>query len=238
MDKPFIVINSGLVDLMDSEELRTVIGHELGHVKSGHAVYRTMLFNLIALAQRIQWLPIGELALRPIIWGLEEWFRKSELSCDRAGLLASQDIDASRRALMKMAGGSRLSEMNADAFHEQAREYDAVPDLRDSVLKILQLQGNTHPFAVVRYAELDHWISSGAYERILGGDYLRSEEDRNASISEEIKGAAKSYQEAWNRSEDPLIGMVRGGLGNMARAGSGLFDRFSNRGNGEDDSDD
>jgi Zn-dependent protease with chaperone function len=238
MDKPFIVINSGLVDLMDPEELRTVVGHELGHVLSGHAVYRTMLFNLIALAQRIQWLPIADIALRPVIWGLEEWFRKSELSCDRAGLLASQDVDASRRALMKMAGGSRLSEMNADAFHEQAREYDAVPDLRDSVLKILQLQGNTHPFAVVRYAELDHWIASGAYERVLGGDYLRAEDDRGASISDEIKSAAKSYQESWNRSEDPLIGMVRGGLGNVARAGSGLFDRFSNRGNGGDDSDD
>jgi Zn-dependent protease with chaperone function len=238
MDKPFIVLNSGLVDLMDSEELRTVIGHELGHVKSGHAVYRTMLYNLISLAQRVAWLPIADIGLRAIIWGLEEWFRKSELSCDRAGLLASQDIDASRRALMKMAGGSRLAEMNADAFHEQAREYDAVPDLRDSVLKILQLQGNTHPFAVVRYAELDHWIASGAYERILGGDYLRSEEDRNASVTEEIKSAAKAYQESWNRSEDPLITMVRGGLGNVARAGSGLFDRFSNRGNGDNDSDD
>jgi Zn-dependent protease with chaperone function len=237
MNKPFIVIYSGLVDLMDPEELRAVIGHELGHVKSGHAVYETMLYNLILLAQRIAWMPIGYFGIKAIVWGLEEWFRKAELSCDRAGLLAGQDIDASRRVLMKLAGGSRLAEMNADAFHEQAREYDAVPDLRDSLLKILQLQGQTHPFAVVRYAELDHWIASGAYERILGGDYLRQEDDRDASISEEIKSAAKAYQESWNRSEDPLISMVRGGIGNVARAGSGLFDRFSNRGGGSDDSD-
>jgi Zn-dependent protease with chaperone function len=230
MNQPFIVLNSGLVELMDPEELRAVIGHELGHVKSGHAVYSTMLYNLIMLAQRIAWLPIGYIGIKAIVWALEEWFRKAELSCDRAGLLAGQDIDASRRVLMKLAGGSQLAEMNADAFHEQAREYDAVPDLRDSLLKILQLQGQTHPFAVVRYAELDHWISSGAYERILGGDYLRAEDDRNASVSEEIKSAAKAYQESWNRSEDPLITMVRGGLGNVARAGSGLFDRFANRG--------
>ena len=237
MDKPFIVINSGLVDLMDPEELRAVIGHELGHVLSGHAVYRTMLYNLILLAQRIAWMPIGYLGLRAIIWGLEEWFRKSELSCDRAGLLVGQDIDASRRVLMKLAGGSRLAEMNADAFHEQAREYDAVPDLRDSLLKLLQLQGQTHPFAVVRYAELDTWASSGAYERILGGEYPRRDEDRSASFSDEVRNAAKAYQESWNRSEDPLIGMVRGGIGNVARAGSGLFDRFSNRGgNGGSDS--
>jgi Zn-dependent protease with chaperone function len=231
-DKPFIVITTGMVNLCDPEELRFVVGHELGHVLSGHAVYRTMLYNLIMLAQRIAWMPIGYLGLRAIIWGLEEWYRKSELSCDRAGLLAGQDIDAARRALMKTAGGSRLAEMNADAFHDQAHEYDATPDLRDSILKILQLQGNTHPFAVVRFAELDYWASSGDYERILGGDYPRRDTDRTASLGDEIKNAAKSYQESWNRSEDPLIGMVRGVAENAARVGGGLFDRLTNRGGG------
>jgi Zn-dependent protease with chaperone function len=234
--QPFIVIQSGLVDLCDPEELRAVIGHELGHILSGHAVYRTMLLILILLAARIAWLPIGYFGLRAIIWGLEEWFRKSELSCDRAGLLAGQDIDASRRVLMKLAGGSRLAEMNADAFHEQAHEYDAVPDLRDSLLKILQLQGNTHPFAVVRFAEIDHWYASGAYERILNGDYPRRDADRDATVGEEVRSAAKAYQESWERSEDPLIGLLRGGLGGVARAGAGLFDRFTNRG-GSSDSD-
>jgi Zn-dependent protease with chaperone function len=235
---PFIVLNTAVVDLMDAEELRFVIGHELGHVLSGHAVYRTMLYNLIMLATRVAWMPLGYIGLRAIIWGLEEWYRKSELSCDRAGLLAGQDVDAARRALMKTAGGSRLAEMNADAFHEQAHEYDAVPDLRDSLLKLLQLQGMTHPFAVVRFAELDHWASSGEYERILGGDYPRRDTDRTASVSEEIRNAAKAYQDSWARSEDPLIGMVRGAAGNMARAGSGLFDRLSNRGGGSGSSDD
>jgi Zn-dependent protease with chaperone function len=234
MDRPFIVINSGIVDLMDPEELRFVVGHELGHVLSGHAVYRTMLHNLILLAQRIAWMPIGYIGLKAIIWGLEEWYRKSELSGDRAGLLAGQDVDAARRALMKMAGGSKLAEMNADAFHEQAREYDATPDLRDSILKILQLQGNTHPFAVVRFSELDHWARNGDYERILSGDYPRRDTDGNASVGEEVRNAAKAYQESWNRSEDALIGMVRGVAASAARAGSGLFDRLSNRGNGGD----
>jgi Zn-dependent protease with chaperone function len=237
-NNPFIVLNTGVVDLMDAEELRFIIGHELGHVLSGHAVYRTMLYNLILLAQRIAWMPIGYIGLRAIIWGLEEWYRKSELSCDRAGLLAGQDIDAARRALMKTAGGSRLAEMNADAFHEQAHEYDAVPDLRDSLLKLLQLQGMTHPFAVVRFAELDHWATSGEYERILAGDYPRRDTDRTASVGEEIRAAAKAYQDSWSRSEDPLIGMVRGAAGNMARAGSGLFDRLSNRGGGGSSGDD
>jgi Zn-dependent protease with chaperone function len=237
-DHPFIVITTGLVNLHDQEELRFVIGHELGHILSGHAVYRTMLLWLIQLAARIAWMPIGVLGLRAIIWGLEEWFRKSELSCDRAGLLACQDVDAAKRALMKLAGGPYLSELNPDAFREQAHEYDAVPDLRDSLLKLLQLQGNTHPFAVVRYAELDHWITSGQYERILGGDYLRRDDDHDASVTDEMRSAAKSYQDSWNRSEDPLAGILRGVAGTVASAGGSIFDRFGGgRGSGSDSGD-
>ena len=228
-DRPFIVVTTGMINLYDAEELRFAVGHELGHVLSGHAVYRTMLFHLINLARRVAWMPLGYLGLRAIIWGLEEWFRKSELSCDRAGLLAGQDVDAARRALMKMGGGAYMSELSADAFHEQAREYDAVPDVREGLLKLLQLQGTLHPFAVVRFAELDRWAADGDYQRILGGDYPRRDTDQQASVGEEIRSAARSYQESWSRSADPFIGMVRGMAENAARAGEGLLGRFGRR---------
>jgi Zn-dependent protease with chaperone function len=234
-DRPFVVITTGLVNLNDEEELRWVIGHELGHILSGHAVYRTMMLILIQLATRIAWMPIGYWGIRAIIWGLEEWFRKSELSCDRAGLLAGQDVEAARRALMKLAGGPYVSELNPDAFREQAHEYDAVPDLRDSVLKLLQLLGTTHPFAVVRFAELDHWAVNGEYERILGGDYPQRSDDRSASFGDEMRNAANSYRDSWSRSEDPLAGIFRGVAETGVRAASGLFDRLGgNRGSGSD----
>jgi len=230
-DKPFIVITTGMVDLFDAEEMRFAIGHELGHVLSGHSVYRTMLFHLINLAARVAWMPIGFIGLRAIIWALEEWFRKSELSCDRAGLLAGQDVEAARRALMKTAGGSRMSELSHDAFHAQAREYDAVPDVREGLLKLLQLQGNRHPFAVVRFAELDRWAAEGEYRDILAGNYPRREDDADASVSEEVKAAARSYQESWSRTADPFVGMVRGVAETAVGAGERLFSRFANRDN-------
>ena len=226
-DKPFIVVTTGLVDLFDAEEMRFAIGHELGHVLSGHAVYRTMLYHLIRLAARVAWMPIGYLGLRGIIWGLEEWYRKSELSCDRAGLLAGQDVEAARRALMKMAGGYRMSELSHDEFHRQANEYDAVPDVRDGLLKLLQLQGTLHPFAVVRFAELDRWSSSGDYTDILAGNYPRREDDPQASVTDEVKSAARAYQESWNRSSDPLIGAMRGVAETAVGAGERLFSRFN-----------
>ncbi len=187
-----------------------MIGHELGHVLSGHAVYRTMLYHLTRLATRLAWFAIGYIGLRVIIAGLEEWYRKSELSCDRAGVLASQDPGAARRALMKIAGGSRISELSPDEFLRQAHEYDAVPDVREGLLKMIQMQGTTHPFAVVRFAELDHWVAEGDYETILAGNYPRREDDSDAKIGDEFVAAAKAYQESWSRSNDPFIGLVKG----------------------------
>ena len=42
MDKPIIILNSSLLDLLDEEEMRFLIAHELGHAISGHAVYRSL----------------------------------------------------------------------------------------------------------------------------------------------------------------------------------------------------
>jgi len=230
-DHPFIVLHTGLVDLLDEEELRFVVAHEVGHVLSGHAVYRTMALILTNLGSRLAWLPFGNIAISAILMGLNEWQRKSELSADRAGLLAGQDIEAGRRSLMKLAGGSRLSEMDAEAFRDQAREYDAAGDVRDGLLKFLGLLGRSHPYAVVRFAELDRWVNDGHYQRILGGGYERREDDSSASISEEIKNAANSYRESWSRTSDPFVGMVKGAAEDAVNAGEKLFSRF---GRGDD----
>src|SRR5215472_62434 len=225
-DKPFIVLTTGLVDLFDEEEMRFTIGHELGHALSGHAVYRTMLYHLTRLATRLAWFAIGYIGLRLIIAGLEEWYRKSELSCDRAGVLAGQDPSAARRALMKTAGGAKISELSHDEFRQQAHEYDAVPDVREGLIKLLQLQGNTHPFAVVRFAEQD-------YDTILAGEYPRREDDPQVSVTDEIKAGAKSYQDSWNRTSDPFVGLVKGFAEGAAGAGASLFSGlFGRQGNG------
>src|SRR5688572_6887961 len=49
MDRPVIVLSSGMVHHLDDDELRFIIGHELGHAISGHAVYRTLLLRLLGI---------------------------------------------------------------------------------------------------------------------------------------------------------------------------------------------
>lgn len=227
--KPFMVMTTGLFDLLDPEEQRFVVGHEVGHILSGHAVYRTMLLALIRLAARVAWIPLGYIGIRAIVTALEEWYRKSELSCDRAGLLAAQDPDAAKRALMKLAGGSRLAEMNPDSFMEQARDYESGGDARDSLIKLLSLMGQTHPFAVIRMAELSRWIDDGSYQLILDGDYPHRDTDRDASVGAEARNAANSYRQAWERSEDPLMGTLRDVAGSAANTGGRIFDSVAER---------
>jgi Zn-dependent protease with chaperone function len=216
MAKPFIVVNSGALELVDDDELRQLLGHEIGHLMSGHAVYRTMLAILTNWAILLAWLPLGSLALRAIIVALREWWRKAELSCDRAGLLAGQDPAAALRLNMKIAGGGDLSEVDTTAFLEQAAEFERTGDLRDGLIKIGMVMGRTHPLPVARAAALRQWTDSGAYGQILAGDYPRRDADRAASMSADAKAAADSYREAFARSEDPLMSLLRrvgGGVG-------------------------
>jgi hypothetical protein len=209
MNKPIIVVNSAMLDLLDEEEMRYVIGHELGHAMSGHAVYRTLLMWLGSVTGFWRTIPIGGIGFRMIVAALSEWQRKSELSADRAGLLATQDPAVAYRHHMKLASGSGdLSELDQAAFFAQGSEYLETDDLRDSVLKLLLVEGRSHPYAVVRAAELRRWVESGEYTAILGGDYPRREDDDDAPMSEAAKQAADSYSETFRSSQDALGKLV------------------------------
>lgn len=192
MDRPFIILNSGTVNLLDDKELSYVLGHEVGHILSGHVLYRTMMVILIQLADR--GFPIVGWAAQGILIALLEWYRKSELSSDRAGLLAMQEPQVVLGAMMKMAGGGRPEETNLDDFIRQAEEYRTTGDVADSVFKVLNLLGTTHPFYVLRVSELRSWIESGAYDRILRGEYSRRGEP-DPDYLDDLAEAAEAYTE-------------------------------------------
>jgi len=219
MDRPFVVISSAAVDKLDDDELRAMLGHELGHVRSGHAVYKTIMILLTRLVTSVSWIPVGAIALRAIIAAMYEWWRKAELSADRAGLLAGQDPAASLRLLMKLAGGGDLSQIDTAAFLEQAAEYEGGGDLRDSIHKIGMTAWTSHPVPVARAAELRKWVDSGEYARILGGDYPGRDGDGNASVTGDVKAAASWYRDAFQNSQDPLVTLARRVTGGAADLG-------------------
>jgi Zn-dependent protease with chaperone function len=192
-EHPFIVLNSCAVSLLDDDELHVLIGHELGHVISGHALYRTITILLLELG--FQNLPfLAGIALLPIKLALLEWYRKSELSADRAGLLASQDLQASQRVFLKLAGGGDMGQMDLDTFLEQAKEYEQSGGPLDAIYKILNTLGASHPFNTLRAAELQRWVDGGTYEKIMAGEYPRRGDVRDdRSYSDDVSDAASHY---------------------------------------------
>lgn len=231
IDKPFILLTTGVVESLDAEGIRCVIGHETGHILSGHAVLRTLLIRLLRLQATVSWMPIGALGLRAVIAALLEWFRKAELTADRAGLLSSQDPAAALRQHVFMAGGS-LADIDIADFMAQAKEYEEVDDIRDSVLKLMTVESMSHPFAVVRAAQLQRWAASEEYRAILAGDYLRRDDDEpSSSMMDDLRAAGRSYKESWSNSTDPLAKV----LGDVGEAVSGAAGKvWSKFGGGND----
>src|SRR5581483_8278640 len=145
----------------------------LGHIMSGHVTYSTIAIILITFGLRN--LPfLAGIALLPIQVALLEWYRKAELSCDRAGLLGTQDVRASLGTYLKLAGGGAGDDaIDLDEFLVQAREYETGGGAWDTALKMLNTVFRDHPFNTVRAAELERWANSEDYTRILGGSYPR-----------------------------------------------------------------
>lgn len=193
MERPFIIVHSALVSRFTEDELRFVIGHELGHILSGHVLYNTMTRILVQLAS--MGFPVVGIAARAILIALLEWSRKAELSCDRAGILAVQDPEPGMRTMLKFAGGSETNQTNLPEFIRQAEDYRESGDLADQVFKVLNVLGATHPFPVIRLAEMRNWFESGAYERILAGEYRRRGEPETA-YREDVAAAAQAYRES------------------------------------------
>lgn len=172
-EKPIVVLNTATVELLTENELQYIIGHEVGHIKSGHCLYRMMAWKLFPLF--IQFLSsltagYGGLAIEPIYLALQYWSRMSEYTADRAGLLACQDVDAVTTACMKMGGVPKIYYDNLDsqAFMEQARRFEEFDQSKwKKFMKLLAIMDSTHPWTVYRAKEVDKWIQNEAYANLL-----------------------------------------------------------------------
>jgi Zn-dependent protease with chaperone function len=171
--RPVIVLNSGLVQLLDADGLRAIVAHEAAHVLSDHVLYETALVILLQLGASIR-LPIfAGLPLLAIRTALLEWSRAAELSCDRAAALVTRDPMAVCRALMTLAGGAAVDQLSLDAFMKQGLDYDEKGSGLDRLTRLFMHLNITHPMPVRRTHQLLSWVRSGDYDRIKDGSYVR-----------------------------------------------------------------
>ncbi|MDB9529253.1 M48 family metallopeptidase [Oscillatoria sp. CS-180] len=192
-EHPCIVINTGLLDLLSDDEIRTVMAHELGHVKCGHTTLTQMAIWAMNTASVIGELTfgIGNVVSTGLIYAFYEWRRMAELSCDRAALLVTDNWQLVGQTMMRIAGGSNrfAHELNFAAFEQQAEAYQHLDeDGLSQVYKFLLYNGNgqgpmlSHPFPVDRLSYLKSWANSDEYHRIKAGHYQRSHTDGTVNV--------------------------------------------------------
>jgi Zn-dependent protease with chaperone function len=190
--KPMVVINSRCVDLFDEMEMRTVLGHEAGHILSDHVLYRTALMILLRVG--VNSMPIvATIPLRAVQLALLEWFRCAELSSDRAGTLVNRDPLITCRTMMVLAGGTSARKLNLDAFIRQAREYEEWDSGWDKLNRLTNELSLTHSYPVRRVKEIMGWVQSGEYDRIAAGEYPTR--DQQADARKEAGAAVEFYKQ-------------------------------------------
>ncbi|MEN1760239.1 M48 family metalloprotease [Anoxynatronum sibiricum] len=172
IEEPALVFHSGCLDLLTDDELMYLFGHELGHIKSNHMLYRQISMVLPEIGKRLGYVTfgVGELAAQAITLALLHWYRMSEFTADRAGLLTAQNIDASTTTLMKIAGLPErfYDKVNVESFKRQAQAFEDYDYERmDKAAKLFSVMGNTHPWTVMRAKELFNWQTEGGYAATL-----------------------------------------------------------------------
>ena len=203
--RPVVVVYSGLISDYEDREVEAVLSHELGHVLSEHYYYTTAM---LLLAQFLRTSVPGRLTglpVRAIYAALLEWSRAAELSADRASALVVGDPLVVCQMLMRMAGGA-VDGMNLDAFIAQAMQYEEEEELFARWSRAWVEIGLSHPFAVRRVRELVRWVSSGDFDRIRDGHYVRR--GHEGPPSAEFESAVAHYQERFSQSLERTSGGV------------------------------
>jgi Zn-dependent protease with chaperone function len=192
-DKPIVVLNSRTVELLDEEELLTVLAHEAGHILSDHVLYLTALLILLSLGTSTRLPVVAGLPLLAIRTALMEWARATELSCDRAATLVNHDPLTTCRTLMALAAGLPSERLDLNSFLTQAEDYAKWDSSWDRISRFFTELKLTHSYPVRRTTEVRAWVESGDYGRIVDGEYPRRGDPVDPRA--EAGGAVEFYSE-------------------------------------------
>lgn len=161
-----IVLQSGTVDLLTPQELDFMIGHELGHMKCGHKTYHMLteaMYRPIMASELSIWMSLIKMPLL-------NWYRVSDFTADRFGLLCCQDIDVALTTMIKMAGLPKkyYGQVHIESFKQQALDFEQKHSgTIDKIIKYLSINAACMPWLVLRASELLNWYNSGEYQRII-----------------------------------------------------------------------
>lgn len=161
-----MVLQSGAIDLLTTDEMYFMMGHELGHMKCGHKRYHMLteaMYMPVVNSDFKIWMSLIKMPLL-------NWYRYSDFTADRMGLLCCQDIKVALSTMIKMAGLPKKyhNEINIEAFIRQAADFNNNHTSSiDRLIKYLSINAASMPWLVLRAAELLKWYQSGEYDKII-----------------------------------------------------------------------
>ena len=181
-----LVLTSGLVELYSDtpNEMRFIIGRELGHIKSGHL--RTLFVGRAIFATTVTAMNYG--TVESISEGVVKstvnmtafgtvlhWFRSAEYSADRAGLICvGGKVEVAQQAMLRMLHQTRQSN---ELMDDTTPEFDVAQITRDQadlrhrsmvwLLSKLYEYGSPHPFIPDRAVEVANWTQSQEYQELM-----------------------------------------------------------------------
>jgi len=169
-----ININSGLIDKVDDEELKFIVGHEIGHLISNNANIAQLLDFVFVDQEETPLMMQHKIAV---------WDKLSELTADRFGFMACGRLDKVLSCFFKMASGLSVERLNFDpkAFSIENEE----------ILKYFKETGSgnllSHPINPIRIKAVELFEQSELYRNLLSGAEIVQDKMLEDSISELIQ---------------------------------------------------
>ncbi len=118
--EPVIIIDSSLINYLSKDEMRSLIGHEMGHIKCHHLLYHSIA-ELLEQGLEFSTSLMGfRLLSIPLKLALKAWHRESEFSADRASLIVTDNLNSIGSMFTKMVENPNTNQFktNLDSFIE------------------------------------------------------------------------------------------------------------------------
>jgi len=161
-----ITLTSRLLEEFTPEELRFVIGHELGHASFGH--FSIPMPLTVSLKQFGVPFVSQSTSLQ-----LYAWCRYAEISADRIGMIVAGDPQAAATGLFKLASGTSSARVRPDleAFAEQVHSLASAPEAHDKeqIEHVLDCF-STHPYNPIRVRAAWAFAQSVPYHELTGAN--------------------------------------------------------------------
>ncbi len=152
--EPFIMLGNLLVKRFSLDELKTIIGHECGHIQNGHIAYYTLAHTTLLTGATLASILLNQFS-RMISLAAEQtinmWSRSAEVTADRAGMICCNSLESVYSAEAKFLYGAvdisdkTAQQVNVDAVLEQMR------DSMNNPSRVVELD-SSHPLTGKRIA--------------------------------------------------------------------------------------